>query len=185
VRGTAVHAPLEADNRARLAGQPPLTQEALLALARQTLEAEGGDLLAPRLPDMTERVLALLSVYARQVQSLFQPLSVESWFRFPLPDHPGWSFKGRIDALMQDSTGQRVIVDYKTTSRAWEQRKEHRDRQAGAYVWAMQQTGEEIRVVVCIPLIASRRALGLWGSHGAAQNTTRARGHQRLSIAHR
>lgn len=155
VLGKAVHASIEADNRTRLAGQAPLTQEALTALAGQTLEEEAGDLLALRLLAMKARATALLSVYARQVQPLFQPLSVESAFRFPLPDHSGWFFTGRIDALMQDGTGQRVIVDYKTANRAWERGKEHRNQQADAYVWALKQAGEEVPVVVFIPLIAS------------------------------
>jgi len=160
VLGIAVHAAIEADNRARLEGQPAMTQDALAAKAQHTLQGSAESALAPLLPDLAARAGVILSVYARQVQPLFHPLAVESWFRFDLPAHPGWAFTGRIDALVQNNAGQTLIVDYKTGARGWGPGHEHRAAQATAYVWAMQQAGRDMPVVVFIPLVVSA---SIWG----------------------
>lgn len=79
----------------------------------------------------------------------------EQSFAFPIPGQEDWEFAGRIDALVQDQEGQRLLVDYKTSRSAWSRGEEHTLHQATAYTWAMQVQEQPIAGVLFIPLITS------------------------------
>jgi hypothetical protein len=178
VLGRAFHRVIETDNRARIDGEPPMSLQVLLdngrlALQTEWLACDPDRLLARLIPDMETRLLAMLSAYSQQVQHRYTPLSVEEWFRFalPIPDvsgtsqenghaQDGWAFTGRMDAIVQDEEGHRLIVDYKSGKTAWDTGEEHTLPQATAYLWASQMQHQDIEHVLFIPIITHRSSLG-------------------------
>lgn len=172
VLGTAVHAAIEQDNLARIAGETALSQEAMTVLAHATLQQAAGETLAAQVPDLAARASAMLAVYVRQVQPLFTPLASEQSFYFPIPGQDEWGFAGRIDALVQDQHGQTLLVDYKTSRVAWLKGEEHGLQQATAYLWAMQQQERPVTAILFIPLITSQIA-GMYAARMELRKTLR------------
>jgi RecB family exonuclease len=164
--GTAVHAAIEADNRARLEGQAPLALEDLLDAGRaalvQGLERDDPEDHLQRLSaTLALQAKALLTAYHRQIAGRFVPLRIEAPFRVAIPETPDWTFTGRIDALMLDQDGEQVIVDYKTAKRPWPTGAERSKLQATAYLWAAQQADwGAVQHVVFIPLVVTSVPLG-------------------------
>jgi putative RecB family exonuclease len=163
--GRAVHQTIDADNQQHQHLGTYLSLDALLASGRALLHAEAqqvdpaGTWVSPGdLAELGIKSDALLTAYFATVQGKYQPLRSEVPFKFrlPLSSEPArseWYFTGRIDALMLDTDGQVVIVDYKTGKTPWPPDDEHTLDQATAYLFASQMMAYAAHRVIFIPLI--------------------------------
>ena len=151
ILGLAVHAAIEADLRARLAGEVyPLdaaTLDAALAEAFTALyeEEDPTDLIAPeRRMLLQAQGRAVLRAYER-IAPRMRPVEIEREFAFPHPDDPSITFTGRMDGVTQPDHGtqERTIVDWKVPRRPWLAGEEQRRIQAAAYLWAEARMGWE------------------------------------------
>jgi RecB family exonuclease len=162
--GNVIHATIEADNRQRIAGHPPLALEDLLlqgeqCLAEKLAEGDPDGLLGPKKHSLLNRTKAALRAYHSEVAPHFTPLTAEGGFGFDLadvdpaaPEDP-WRFTGRTDGVMLDGDNAVVIVEYKTASSLWKVAREHENRQATAYLWAAQEQGYIAIREVVYPII--------------------------------
>jgi CRISPR/Cas system-associated exonuclease Cas4 (RecB family) len=147
--GIAVHAAIEADGVAAIAGQARLSLPVLLrtfsaALDHELVRQDPDGLLTATRGALAVRGLATLRAYVDAVQPCYVPAVTERSFSFPLTGLPGWSFTGRIDAAGPDprtADGSVTIFDFKTANKPWWSGDEHKKEQATAYLWADQTAG--------------------------------------------
>lgn len=150
ILGLAVHVAIEADLRARLANESPLSGDALdaplaEAFAALFTEEDPTGLIEPARREMLQaQGRAVLRAYER-VAPRMRPVEIEREFSFPHPDDPSIIFAGRMDAVTQPDHGtqERTIVDWKVPRRRWMAGEEERRIQAAAYLWAEAQMGWE------------------------------------------
>ncbi len=165
ILGRAVHAAIDTDNLRGMYSGSYADLGLLLREGRETLLKEIakvdphgslGDLV-----DLQLRMEALLTAYVAYVQGKYRPLASEKPFKFRLPETTeelrNWNFTGRIDGLMLDADGNKLIVDYKTGKNPWNAGEEHTLDQATAYLWASQMLAFDAQRVAFIPLIASQQ----------------------------
>ncbi len=146
IGGTAVHAALEYDGRARRDGGEGYPYEEVIAHYEEALDETIANedptnlLKPPEIAAIRRQGHASIRAYSDLVSRVpYHPLAVEQSFEFPLS--ADLSFSGRIDAITEpiDTTSQapvRTIVDFKTASRRWETGLEHQKDQAAAYLLA-------------------------------------------------
>lgn len=141
IYGDAIHQAIEADGRAAVAGEqrhsiPQLVGTFSYVLGQRLAADDPQHLLRGRWSAMRLRGLATLRAYHEQFASAYHPDEVEAPFpEVLLPSAysgvPDVRFTGRLDARVG-----RVIVDFKTASKAWAPGVEHQKPQALAYLWA-------------------------------------------------
>lgn len=142
ILGSAVHAAIEQDG-IRATRREPRMPASLLdlvfrdALNKESIAADPRGMLAPfQRTAMLKRGQAMLDAYVREIQPHYHPLATEAPFEHRIADSD-WTFSGRIDARTYNARdGAGVIIDHKTSSRAWPKGAEHTKPQADAYLWA-------------------------------------------------
>lgn len=134
--GQAVHGVLELVQRDRGEGRPVPDLDDILERFRVNWPTFAGD---PAIrwygttPDQAEaRGVALLTAVHEYLPVIvpISPTAVEMKLSVPL-DVPGWEFTGVIDLV----TTRRVLVDWKTSSKAWDKDAVAKNLQATAYYW--------------------------------------------------
>jgi hypothetical protein len=147
--GDAIHQALYMDGRAYMLGAPRMGLDDLVYAfssgieARLWLEDPGKTLiLQAQRDDMHKDARAIFAGYVEHVQPFYFPLAVEQWFGqdpvIPIPDAPGWTFTGILDARVKIGALGHGILDFKT-GKPWPAGAEHGKPQASAYLWADQQ----------------------------------------------
>lgn len=128
--GNAVHKAMEVLNYERQK-KSPMAFEELRRVYDEAFKQEAPKVGAwnDKTPESEQergfRMLARIAAATRDMM----PAEVEQWFEFPLLGRPGFTLAGKIDAVLDDGT----LVDYKTASKPWHQKKLDEQRQPALY----------------------------------------------------
>lgn len=142
--GDAIHQALAADGLGYLANGSRVNTRELMEtfnaalVERLNRDDPTGLITKHEIEHMFDDAAAIFAGYVEHVQPYYFPLAVEQWFGqnpvIPIPDAPGWTFTGIVDARIKRNDGY-YILDWKT-GKPWPEGAEHGKPQASAYIWA-------------------------------------------------
>jgi hypothetical protein len=138
VVGVVWHAAIEDHLGRRLRGEPadPGASGAALAAAWAQEAARPGIDWRRQTPAGARRLTErLFAAYLHDLAPRVAPVAVEAPFSVPIPDAPGWTLDGRLDAVADDGW----LIDQKTAGAPYTPEQVDADLQALAYLWAWRE----------------------------------------------